>query len=52
MYYIGNYKELQKGDFAQISLKITLFRLFSAIREHKGGIASNRRSERCGEFNP
>lgn len=32
-------------------IKLSLFRLFSAIREHKGGIASNRESEGHGEFN-
>ena len=29
--------------------KLSQFRLFSAIREHEGGIASNRESARHGE---
>ena len=34
------------------SLKTTLFRLFSAIREHEDGITSNRGSARHGEIVP
>lgn len=32
--------------------KLSKFRLFSAIREHEGGITSNRGSARHGEFVP
>ena len=33
-------------------LKISFFGLFSEIRKHEVGIASNRRSARCGEYVP
>jgi hypothetical protein len=32
------------------SLNITMFGLFSEIREHEVGITSNRKQERYGEF--
>jgi hypothetical protein len=34
------------------SSNIRFFRLFFVIQKHEVGIASNRRSERCGEYVP
>ncbi len=50
--YNGRYKETQDREVEQISKNRSQFGLLSATREHEVGIASNRRSARCGEYVP
>ncbi len=50
--YNGRYKELQIRKVELISKNRSQFGLLSATREHEVGIASNRRSARCGEYVP
>ena len=51
-YYNGNYKEQRSREAKQISKKLPQFGLESATRLHEVGIASNRGSERYGEYVP
>ena len=48
--YNGYYNEKQKCEFEQIFKNYLKFGLFSAIREHEVGIASNRESACYGEY--
>ncbi len=48
----GRYRELQTREREPISKNRPQFRLQSATRLHEVGIASNRRSARCGEYVP
>ena len=50
--YNGGDSGRQRGDLEPIRKKPSQFGLFSATREHEVGIASNRRSARCGEYVP
>ncbi len=50
--YNGQYKESQNRKVELISESCSQFGLFSATREHEAGIASNRGSERRGEYVP
>src|SRR4029078_12240117 len=50
--YNGRYKESQNREVELISKSRSQFGLLSATREHEAGIASNRGSERRGEYVP
>jgi hypothetical protein len=50
--YNGRYKGLQSRKVELIPKSRSQFGLFSATREHEAGIASNRGSERRGEYVP
>ncbi len=50
--YNGQHKEKQDRKVEQISKNWPQFGLFSETREHEAGIASNRVSERRGEYVP
>ncbi len=50
--YNGRYKELRCREVEPISKNRSQFGLQSATRLHEAGIASNRRSARCGEYVP
>ena len=50
--YNGRYKPLQTREGELIGKSRPQFGLESATRLHEAGIASNRRSERCGEYVP
>ncbi len=50
--YNGRYKESRSRKEELISKSRSQFGLFSATREHEAGIASNRGSERRGEYVP
>ncbi len=51
-YYNGRYNGKQDRKMEQISESRPQFGLWAAIRPHEVGIASNRRSARCGEYVP
>ena len=51
-YYNGWHKESQTREGEPISKNHSQFGLESATRLHEAGIASNRRSARCGEYVP
>ncbi len=50
--YNGKYKALQTRKREPIAKSLSQFGLESATRLHEAGIASNRRSARCGEYVP
>ena len=50
--YNGRYRGLLTSDGELISESLSQFELKSATRLHEAGIASNRRSARCGEYVP
>ncbi len=50
--YNGRYKALQTREREPIAKNRSQFGLQSATRLHEAGIASNRRSARCGEYVP
>ncbi len=50
--YNGNYRRMLNRKMVPILQKLSKFRLGSATRPHEGGIASNRGSERRGEYVP
>ena len=50
--YNGRYNEPPTRESEQISKNRPQFGLHSATRVHEVGIASNRRSARCGEYVP
>jgi len=50
--YNGRYKALQTREREPIAKSRSQFGLESATRLHEAGIASNRRSARCGEYVP
>ena len=50
--YNGRYKELRCREAELISKSRSQFGLYSATRVHEAGIASNRGSERRGEYVP
>ena len=50
--YNGRYKEKLNSDIKQTSKNRSQFGLISATRDHEAGVASNRRSECCGECVP
>ena len=50
--YNGWYNEQRTCESKQISKNQSQFGLHSATRVHEVGIASNRRSARCGEYVP
>ena len=50
--YNGRYKGKQQSDLKQTSKSLSQFGLYSATRVHEDGVASNRRSECCGECVP
>ena len=50
--YNGRNKEKRNRKVKQTSKRRSQFGLFSATREHEVGVASNRRSECCGECVP
>jgi hypothetical protein len=50
--YNGRYRELRDREVELISKSRSQFGLYSATRVHEAGIASNRGSERRGEYVP
>ena len=50
--YNGRYNELRCREVERISKSRSQFGLGSATRPHEVGVASNRRSARCGEYVP
>lgn len=48
--YNGNYKKFNEKAILSHSVKITVYGLKTAIRLHEGGITSNRKSARYGEY--